>query len=312
MQKAASINNKFYSFLTTVVYSFVFLLFCSMVHANETVNDEKLGFSMELPDGFKKYQSFANSDKTILYAWILGNPSDEYADIIVFVRGLNGPPLRQEYYSLNQLPKDFKGKLLRVKWNKFKLNGFEIPENINGVSYITYNIQIPLKKEPVQISIFGTAEEKDLLKHIMNKVMAKLDGASNWREGGYQTAPLKKTPEDKSNIYGWVLLSIGIILFIGGLVLLMFISRKSSKWAVLGLSILFYFGGISLSSLPGREGKMVSGFLKTFGFAGIILGCFDVLRKRKKEVAKDETTENSREEDYSRNAPHIFPPDLNM
>jgi hypothetical protein len=76
------------------------------------------------------------------------------------------------------------------------------------------------------------------------------------------------------------LLVVAILIVVGGLVALWFISRKVPKGVTLGIAAAIYFVGMTLASVRVREVVMLAGALKMLGFAGGILGIVDLLRNR--------------------------------
>jgi hypothetical protein len=80
--------------------------------------------------------------------------------------------------------------------------------------------------------------------------------------------------------YGSILLAVASVIVIGGLGVLWFISRKSSKWVVLALAVGVFILGTALGDFRIREVVLLSGSFQLLGFAGVILGIFDYLRKR--------------------------------
>lgn len=78
------------------------------------------------------------------------------------------------------MPRDFGGTLLKARWQDFELDAFEVPENVSGVEVLNYNIQVPLKREAIQLRLVGGSDRKDELLQLANDLLASLQGESNW------------------------------------------------------------------------------------------------------------------------------------
>ena len=67
-----------------------------------------------------------------------------------------------------------------MKWQGYDVDAFEFPEEVAGAAFLNYNVQIPLKREAIQLTIFGPAARKAELKRLLNETLAGLQGESNW------------------------------------------------------------------------------------------------------------------------------------
>ena len=60
------------------------------------------------------------------------------------------------------------------------MDAFRLSETTNGKNYVSYNIQIPLKTEAIQLMLGAPAEREAELKARVDTLLASLDGPSDW------------------------------------------------------------------------------------------------------------------------------------
>jgi hypothetical protein len=250
----------------------------SHLNAAETIIDEANGFVLYLPPGFEPNPALADAAPDILHGAILGDPTDEEPDIILFIEKMDGV-MDRERLDPAQMPPGFRGRLFITQWQGFEVEAFEVPEQVGEVEFVTYNVQIPLVQNAIQVKLFGPGDQRAKLKVMLKGILAGLQGPSNWIPSA---VPGSSTMN--SGAYGMVLLGFAIVLIIGGVVALFVISRTVPKGGVLAIAVGIYFAGAATSNVRLREMMMVSGSLKFLGFVGIILGVVDLVRKRKTKI----------------------------
>ena len=144
----------------------------------ETVVDTSLGFSLAIPAGFMENRDLEKA-RRIVYAFTYRTTSDGEPAIILFIQDMRGPidrsPLRSE-----DLPPNAKFRHFHTKWQGFEVDTFKVPERLNDVETLTYNVQIPLKRKAIQVSLFGPASRRAELERLLPQVVAELHGESNW------------------------------------------------------------------------------------------------------------------------------------
>ena len=255
--------------------SAVLLLLTSVAYAGETVVDDARGFTLTLPDGFEQNSELAGAAPDIIHAFVLGDPTDDELDIILFIEKMQGT-IGRERLKPEDMPPGFQGRLFTTTWQGFDVDAFAVPEQLGEIETITYNVQIPLKRAAIQVKLFGSVDREPELKTLLAEILAGLDGESNWTQSA---APFSSMTSSRN--YGTILLVFAIVLILGGLVVLWLVSRRAPKGAVLAIAAAIYCAGLSLASIRVREIIMLTGALKMLGFAGGILGVVDLVRRRK-------------------------------
>jgi len=266
-----------------------FLPFLSSVQA-ETISDPDLEFTLELSEEFQQRPDLVNASPDIAHAFEFGAATEDEIAVILLIQKMGGT-IRQKRTEMKHMPEGFQGKLFTTEWHGFQVNAFEVPETVNGVKTITYNVQIPLKDEAIQVMLFGRADDTETLKPLLRQILDGLEGESNW-----SSSTIPSTLAFSEN-YGTVLLSVAIGGIVLGVVALWFISHRTPKGTVLVIAIVVYVASWQFEDVPVREVRLLTGVMRMFGFAGAILGLIDLFRKRKPKESIE--AESSSREDHS-------------
>jgi hypothetical protein len=243
----------------------------------EHLSDTNFGFSIDIPDGFASDSRIAASNADFIHAFREKNADgvDNWI-IIERMRGLIGRGRLQA----SQMPRGAKGHLLTAKWQGFVIDTIEVPEQVNGVDVITYNAQVPLSGEAIQLKVFGAADQKEQLRARLDALLATLQGSSNWSQPLPQIARTNRTQLSSSSNYGTVLIVAIIGMIVVGLLVLWLVGRRGPRGSVIGLSILIYVISWTIPSDSSREMRGFTGGLRLLGFMGFLLGLFDLRRTR--------------------------------
>jgi hypothetical protein len=70
--------------------------------------------------------------------------------------------------------------VIAEKWKEFEIEVFRDPEQVQDLRLLTFNAQVPLKPEAVQITVIGEASREDQLRAVLQSVLSNLDGQTNW------------------------------------------------------------------------------------------------------------------------------------
>jgi hypothetical protein len=135
-------------------------------------------FSLWAPPGFVAYPPAKGMVPDALEAYIKGDPSDAETDIVLIVEDLGGrienerppPPVRN-------LPGV---RFFRIRWKVHHVPVFEIRETFGELTTLTYNAQVPVLPNAVQLRVVGAAERKDELLGVLRAALNGVEGASNW------------------------------------------------------------------------------------------------------------------------------------
>ena len=140
------------------------------------IRDTDLGFSFDLPEG---YQEFAKSaiPPGVRFAYV--KPGGTAQNSVLLVKPLGGQLPRRHLRS-DEVPGGKSFSLLTFPWRGLAVDTVRVEETINGAAYLTFNVQIPLRKEAVQISFGGPAEQEAPIRLTAGRVLSSLEGESNW------------------------------------------------------------------------------------------------------------------------------------
>jgi hypothetical protein len=242
--------------------------------AGETLVDNVLGFTLTVPDGFVSNPKLADVDRNIKHAFVLGDQGDDKLDILLLIETMGGT-IGRDRLTPQDMPRGFQGKLFTTNWQGFELDAVAVPESLNGIATLTYNVNIPLKRGAILVKLFASADREEELKRLLPEVLSGLQGESNWT----QSAPPRSTISSKH--YGTVLLVITLVFVATGLIVLYLISRRAPKGTVLAMAAAIYMVSYAVDAGRIHELLLISGALRMLGFAGVILGIIDLLRTRK-------------------------------
>lgn len=259
----------------TFTMAATFLLLATVACAGDTVVDNARGFTLTVPDGFVRDPELVGFTAHTVYGFVLGDPDDHDLDIFLLIEQMRGT-IGREPIKLEHMPPGFQGRLFKTQWQGFDVDAFAVPEQFDDIEFITYNVQIPLKHAAIQIKLAGALDRDAELQTLLTEILAGLKGESNWIQ-----SVMPSSPVTSSESYGAILLASAIVLLLGGLVVLWFVSRNSPKGIALLLAAGIYCAGLSLADTRLREVVMLSGSLKMLGTIGVVLGLVDLVRKRK-------------------------------
>ena len=239
----------------------------------ETISDAALGFTLELPSGFNARPDLLGMKPTVAHAFEYQQPGAGRIATLLLIERMGGT-IGREHLRPEQMPAGFNGKLFLTKWRDFDVDGFEVPEEVNGTKTVTYNVQIPLKAAAVQVTLFGPADRREQLDSLLRSVLDALHGQSNWLTS---VAPGAIANNDK---YGMILLLYAVSGIFAGLVVLWFVSRRAPKGTVFAIAVAIYVASWSFDQVQVREAMVLRGSMRMLGFAGAILGVVDLWRRR--------------------------------
>ena len=255
----------------------LFLIGCAVsVSASraETIKDSQLEFTLRLSDEFTVRPELVAGTPDVVHAFQYGEAAENEMPVLLIIERMGGV-LGRDRVDPQDLPPGFAGTHFVTSWKGFQLDGFRIPESLNELDIITYNVQVPLKPEAIQLKFAASADQEELLQRLMSEVLAGLDGESNW------LASVTPPTVGASKTYTTVLMALGLASVLGGLVGFWLISRFAPRGSVLMIAAILYGISWPLGSVPIREVRLLCGCLRMLGFIGLILGILDILRKRK-------------------------------
>jgi len=140
------------------------------------VQDSTIGFSFDLPEG---YESFAASAKPPGYSHAFVRQVPNQPNRFLLVKPLGGTSGR-ERLNPQMLPSGGSLSLTSFDWRGLQVDGIRVPEKSGETAFITFNVQIPLRTQAIQLGIGGPAEQESELRALVEQTLSTLEGETNW------------------------------------------------------------------------------------------------------------------------------------
>lgn len=204
-------------FTTSIILGCVCSLLFVLPLLAETITDPNLKFTLELPAEFHARPDLVGIQPDYVHAFEYGEVAEDEVPVLLFIEKMVGV-IGKEHLSRKDLPASFQGELFLTEWQGHEVDGFEIPETVDGLDTISYKVQIPLKGEAVQVVLFGDAAEKEALKALLPQILGGLDGETNWDTTN--SSSLESTVT-----YGRILLIGVMVILVIGIVVVWVLSR---------------------------------------------------------------------------------------
>ena len=155
------------------------------------IRDEKLGFTLTMPDGFVDFPA-GKAEPGTAYAYLKGTPgTDDYA--IVTIKPMGGV-IGREALERKDLPKieGIKFDLRREKWKSFEIDVMVGTARQEGVGVYVAVAQVPLEREAIELVVAGPEARRADVLALLHTLLASLDGPSNWLTDGERSYRLGK------------------------------------------------------------------------------------------------------------------------
>ena len=157
------------------------------VHASSTVlapathtpgatrfENRENGFSFDVPEGFQPF-SPAEIPRGCICAYFKPKAGEAFRMLVV--KNLGGR-ISREHLKSKDLPAG--ESLTSLFWRGLAVDAVAVRGALRGVDFLFLNIQIPLRREAIQID-FGAPYSASLdLRPIAEQVLASLEGETNW------------------------------------------------------------------------------------------------------------------------------------
>jgi GYF domain 2 len=141
------------------------------------ITHPSLGFSLDVPAGLVEFPS----NRADLKLWkLFGRPPAPGDLAEVFGIQPLGMMLPRRHLDPRTIPGAVAKSVHRVSWRGVMVDAVRLPESKDGKNYVTYNVQIPLKGEAIQLMLGAPAEREAELKSRIDAVLASLDGPNDW------------------------------------------------------------------------------------------------------------------------------------
>ncbi len=188
----------------------------SQLIANEVIVDEKHKFSLLLPRGFVQETSFEELPRSVIHAFSSSGFEVGEVDQLLFIEKLDGI-LEEGAPSKDDAPADFAGYFFTERWQGFEVFAVAIPEEVDGVEAITFNVKIPLVPQGIQLKLFGPRSHESKLRETLKEILDGLEGQTNWTNRSLDLAKILET--------------VGTFILCGSVLLLIIVMGKRNRSA---------------------------------------------------------------------------------
>ena len=159
-----------------VIPCLMLLLLASASAVQSQVRNAELGYSLALPEGFTEFPE-ARAQKDVVDAWSETAPASANGALVLLVARMHGvlprEAMRQEDVPANT-------QVVSFKWKGFDVGGLKTLTTQAGQPVFVLVAQVPLRKEAVQLSVAGPADQTGRGQAILEATLASLEGETNW------------------------------------------------------------------------------------------------------------------------------------
>src|SRR5216117_1478831 len=159
-----------------VIPCLMLLLLASASAVQSQVRNTELGYSLALPEGFTDFPE-ARAQKDVVDAWSETAPASANGALVLLVARMHGvlprEAMRQEDVPANT-------QVVSFKWKGFDVSGLKTQASQEGKPVFVLLAQVPLRREAVQLSVAGPADQGARGQAIMEAILASLEGETNW------------------------------------------------------------------------------------------------------------------------------------
>ena len=153
----------------------LFLLMAATA-ARSQVRNAEFGYSLTLPEGFTDFPA-ARSQKDVVDAWSETAPASANGALVLLIARMRGT-LPREAMRQEDVPANT--QVVSFKWKGFDVSGLKTLTTQAGQPVFVLVAQVPLRKEAVQLSVAGPAEQEARGQSIMEATLASLEGETSW------------------------------------------------------------------------------------------------------------------------------------
>lgn len=140
------------------------------------VQDVEIGFSFDLPEG---YEPFPPTGKPQGYRHAFLRQVASEPNRVLLVKALGGTLTRQRLKP-EEIPAGRGFSLTAFNWRGVQVDAIRVPEKLGDTDYLTLNVQIPLRKQAIQLGFGGPSESEPQLRTLVEHVLSTLDGETSW------------------------------------------------------------------------------------------------------------------------------------
>jgi len=151
------------------------------------VSSDSLGFRFTVPPGFVEYPEGRGTNTKIVDCWAEEGADSTAATLVLCVSRL-GLTMGTDTLEAKDLPPN--ARRLHYTWREFDLQGFAVPLTRADGELIALSVQVPLRREAMQLTLAGPPSEEARADSIMRVTLASFEGESNWLTRGQRAEKL--------------------------------------------------------------------------------------------------------------------------
>ena len=155
-----------------VIPCLMLLLLVSASAVQSQVRNAELGYNLALPEGFTEFPE-ARAQKDVVDAWTEATPTSANGALVLQVARMHGV-LPREAMRQEDVPAN--AQVVSFKWKGFDVSGLKTLTTQAGQPVFVLVAQVPLRKEAVQLSVAGPADQEGRGHAIMEATLASLEG----------------------------------------------------------------------------------------------------------------------------------------
>lgn len=245
----------------------------------EIIRDEQLRFTLKLPEGFQPMDA-PPPKPDIIYMFSLGEP-EQLDELVVLRIERMRAMLPNEPLDASLLPADRQVTIFTLPWKQFEINGVEFSQDVEGLTFVNLNVQVPLAPKAIQLNLAGAISRREELFALMRELLGGLEGETNWNSA---TSP--------ESLFSWKfrLTLLGISIGAGAIaaVVVARLTRHARR------EMLLIIGTIVMVGASGGHAQLAIGSdpkqfifdqtvylaLQVAGLIGFIWGIVRVVRRR--------------------------------
>lgn len=266
-------------FFLQSIFTCIVLLSGSSLAAEEVIVDDAEGYSFQVPPGFVAAPELIHAAAVpkVLQALRFNDPRGKEQTLLIFILKLGGTMERKPI----KAPPDFTGRMFLANWQGHVLDVAEVTEEIPELKLVTYNLQVPIKRNTIGIRLTSHANNKAELDRLLPVVLENFRGETHWDD-----TPLSRLlPNVRRKT-----LDLGAILLmvISGLGVAYCLFRQKHPIAVLVLGgiVMFFSSFWSVSNQPFSR---ISLAMMIIGSTAITIGVFLNVKLKKPKAPSQES-----------------------
>lgn len=137
------------------------------------VSNDTLGYRFTVPEGFAPFPEGRGDNPKMVDCW-----ADSTSAALVLCVSRLGLTMGTDTLEAKDLPPN--ARRVRFKWGEFDLQGFVFPLKRGDEEMSLLAVQIPLRREAIQLTIGGPPADEARADSLMRVTLASLQGESNW------------------------------------------------------------------------------------------------------------------------------------